>query len=256
MKLSVIILGAILFVAGLLFAYSGSIISLYLIIGGLGCFIAGIILELIAKSKIKKEEKTAPVQKKKFFGSNLDLIVAGIVFFIVASIGLPGFRKSTGYWIFIILGIIGSLLILLGLIQMVISMIKDEERRWQLFLGWVFFIFGAILSGSATLPPQKTSLFILIIGIILVIAGLIFISLHIRTSNLKGIAQVRQILNNLGGIFLVCGFVGIGLIGYNPSLQKVFYIVILAAIVSYLISLILKTFSRKNTLGENNREGR
>ncbi|MEO0184414.1 MAG: hypothetical protein ABIL22_06325 [candidate division WOR-3 bacterium] len=125
MKISIIILGAFLFVAGLLFAYSGSIVSLYLIIGGVGCFIWGIILELIAKSKIK-EEKPVAKEKRSFLGSNLEMIIAGIVFFIIASVGLPGFRKSAGYWIFIILGLVGLVLILSALIRIVISISRRK----------------------------------------------------------------------------------------------------------------------------------
>ncbi|MEO0124258.1 MAG: hypothetical protein ABIL69_09700 [candidate division WOR-3 bacterium] len=130
MKIPIIVLGALLFVAGLIFAYSGSIVSLYLIIGGLGCFIAGIILELIAKSKIKKEEKSATVQKRKFLGSNLEMIIAGIVFIILASVFLPSFRaKESYFYIFMVIGGIGLLLIVLGLIRIVISMIRKADKR-------------------------------------------------------------------------------------------------------------------------------
>ncbi len=244
MKVSLIIVGAILFVTGLLFAYSNPIITLYLTICGIGCFFAGIILQIITKNKVKKDEKSV-TRKRQFWGSDLELIIAGILFFIIASIGLSSYRYSKVGLGFIVLGAFGLLLILFAFVRIIISLIKGEEKRWKLFAGWLFFILGAILFGSATLPPLKASVLILIIGIILGIVGLIFISLHITASNLQGIMQIRQILNNLGSIFLVLGIVGIGLIGYNPSLQKIFYISIIVAIVIYIISLLLKTLVKK-----------
>ncbi|MCX7995841.1 MAG: hypothetical protein N3A65_08770 [candidate division WOR-3 bacterium] len=134
MKFPVIIIGAILFVVGLFFAYSGSIISLYLIIGGIGCFIGGIVLELIASKKIREEKKSDITQKRKFLGSPLELIIAGVIFLIIASVFLPNFRKSDGYfYIFMIIGYTGLLLILIGLIQIVISIIKGKEKRKKLY---------------------------------------------------------------------------------------------------------------------------
>lgn len=245
LKLSFIIIGALLFVVGLLLIFSGSIVSLYLIIAGIGFFIAGIILEFIAKIRAKKEEKAIDRKARSSLEYNLQFMIAGIVFIILAAIGLPGFYRTRGLWIFILLGLVGIILFVIGIIRIIISIVKGEEKRWKQFFGWVSYILGVIFVGSATLPPQKSSFVILIIGIVLAIVGFVLIFLHIKECGLSGIKRLRQILNNLGTILLTLGIIGIGLIGYNPSLQKCFFLSVCAAVLLYIASLVLKVFVKK-----------
>lgn len=248
MKFSFIIFGGILFIIGLLFADESPFLSLCLIIVGFGCFLGGIIWGTISKIEMKKEEKSVVKGRKMSLGSNLELITIGIVLLIFVSFSLPSvWPLEKGYIFLFIMLYFSFFLILFGLARIIISVIKGEEKRWKIFLGWLSLIFGAILFGSATLQSQKTSFLLLIIGIILGITGLTLIYLYIRESNLKGITQIRQVLNNLAGIFLVCGIAGIGIIGYNPPLQKFFHILILIAIAVYIVSLILKPFVRKKS---------
>lgn len=124
MKISLIIVGAFLFGIGLLLAFSNPVISVCLTILGLGFFFAGIILQFIKKSKIRK---------RRFWESGLELIISGIVFCILGTVGYSGGYGYYGYsmvdWICIFLNHLGLLLILFGIVRIIISVVKNKGKR-------------------------------------------------------------------------------------------------------------------------------
>ncbi len=137
-KIALIIIGVLLFVFGFLLLSAGSIFSLYSIIAGLGFFIAVIILDLKAKIKARKEQKAIDKKPRSSLGYNLQFIIVGIVFLILATIAIPGWTGpqkpgQSMFWAFIILVCIGIIFIIIGIIRIIIQIVKGGDKHQEKF---------------------------------------------------------------------------------------------------------------------------
>ncbi len=110
------------------------------------------------------------------------------------------------------------------------------------FISWVAYITGAASAVAGATRVSGPSPALIIAGAIIAAAGLAGLWDGLKKSGLGGRALAVKSSAYAGGLLLFPGLFGMGLIGYNPRLLSLSFVLFIAGVIIIAACLIIKFF--------------
>ena len=116
---------------------------------------------------------------------------------------------------------------------------KPQIIRYLRFFGWICYIAGMICILAGFIPPEKLPLPYIAAGAVITLVGAVMIFFAVSKRGLSPKQAMTARIYSTGSLMFFAGIIGFGMVGFNPALQQMFFLLAATGILLWIIGKIL-----------------